>query len=91
MAIKIPRGEIGTMSVGDKGSSMLSTVQSNKINTDKLTNTLSVVANQIKAHNLRIEEQRIDNKNTKHTSLLKADISKSKYLLTIFSNVGLKS
>ena len=75
MAIKIPRGEIGTMSVGDRGSSMLSTVQSNKINTDKLTNTLSVVANQIKAHNLRIEEQRIDNKNTKHTSLLKADIS----------------
>ena len=41
MAIKIPRGEIGTMSVGDRGSSMLSTVQSNKINTDKLTNTLS--------------------------------------------------
>ena len=75
MAIKIPRGEISIPSVGNRGNSMLNAVQSNKINYNKLTNVIDAVGTSIKAHNDKIETQRIDNKNTKNKSLLQADIN----------------
>ena len=75
MAIKIPRGEITAPSVGNRGNSMLNAVQNNKINFNKLTNVIDAVGTSIKAHNDKIETQRIDNKNTKNKSLLQADIN----------------
>jgi len=75
MAIKIPRGEIPAPSVGNRGSSMLSAVQSNKIDYDKVTNTLDFIGQKIAAHNTKIEDQRIDNKNTLNKALLQGDIN----------------
>ena len=73
--IKIPRGTIEQPKVSAGNSSMLSAVQSNRINYDKLTNTVEYAVNKIQAHNLKVEEQRIDNTNTKRTSLLKGEIN----------------
>jgi len=75
MAIKIPRGEIAAPSVGDRGSSMLNAVQSNKIDYDKVTNTLDFIGQKIAAHNSKIEDQRVDNKNTLNKALLQGDIN----------------
>ena len=75
MAIKIPRGEIPAPSVGNRGNSMLSAVQNNKIDYDKVTNTLDFIGQKIAAHNTKIEEQRIDNKNTLNKALLQGDIN----------------
>jgi hypothetical protein len=74
MAIKIPRGDIPAPSVGNRGSSVLSAVQSNKIDYNKATDTLDFISNKIKAHNDKIEAQRIDNKNTLNKALLQGDI-----------------
>ena len=75
MAIKIPRGDIPAPSVGNKGSSMLSAVQSNKIDYDKVTNTIDFIGQKIAAHNTKIEDQRIDNKNTLNKALLQGDVN----------------
>jgi len=75
MAIKIPRGEIAAPSVGDRGSSMLSAVQSNKIDYDKVTNTLDFIGQKIAAHSNKIEAQRVDNKNTLNKANLQGDIN----------------
>ena len=75
MAIKIPRGEIPAPSVGNRGSSMLSAVQSNKINYDKVTDTIDFIGQKIAAHNSKIEDQRVDNKNTLNKALLQGDIN----------------
>lgn len=75
MAIKIPRGEIPAPSVGNRGNSMLSAVQNNKIDYDKVTNTLDFIGQKIAAHNTKIEDQRIDNKNTLNKALLQGDIN----------------
>ena len=75
MAIKIPRGEIPAPSVGNRGSSMLSAVQSNKINYDKVTDTIDFIGQKIAAHNTKIEDQRVDNKNTLNKALLQGDIN----------------
>jgi len=75
MAIKIPRGEIPAPSVGNRGNSMLSAVQSNKIDYDKVTNTLDFIGQKIAAHNTKIEAQRVDNKNTLNKALLQGDIN----------------
>lgn len=69
MAIKIPRGEIPAPSVGNRGNSMLSAVQNNKIDYDKVTNTIDFIGQKIAAHNTKIETQRIDNKNTLNKAL----------------------
>jgi hypothetical protein len=44
MAIKIPRGEIPAPSVGDRGNSMLQSVEQNKINYNAFTNDLTNIA-----------------------------------------------
>lgn len=75
MAIKIPRGEIPAPSVGNRGSSMLSAVQSNKIDYDKVTNTIDFIGQKIAAHSNKIEAQRVDNKNTLNKALLQGDIN----------------
>ena len=75
MAIKIPRGEIPAPSVGDRGSSMLGAVQSNKIDYDKVTNTIDFIGQKIAAHNTKIETQRIDNKNTLNKANLQGDVN----------------
>jgi hypothetical protein len=75
MAIKIPRGEIPAPSVGNRGSSVLSAVQSNKIDYDKVTDTIDFIGNKIAAHNAKIEAQRIDNKNTLNKALLQGDVN----------------
>jgi len=75
MAIKIPRGEIPAPSVGNRGSSVLSAVQSNKIDYDKATDTIDFIGNKIAAHNAKIEAQRIDNKNTLNKALLQGDVN----------------
>jgi hypothetical protein len=75
MAIKIPRGEIPAPSVGNRGNSMLSAVQNNKIDYDKVTNTIDFIGQKIAAHNTKIETQRIDNKNTLNKALLQGDIN----------------
>jgi hypothetical protein len=75
MAIKIPRGDIPAPSVGNRGSSVLSAVQSNKIDYNKVTDTLDFIGTKINTHNAKIEAQRIDNKNTLNKALLQGDVN----------------
>jgi len=87
--IRIPRGTIEQPKVRAGNNAMLSAVQSNKINYDKLTNTIDAIGTRIQAHNRRIEEQRIDNFNTTNTSLLKGDINQE--LENIKNNLDLQT
>ena len=89
MAIKIPRGEIPAPSVGNRGSSMLSAVQSNKIDYDKVTNTLDFIGQKIAAHNTKIRNEEIRNKNATNKSLLTAD--KDDFIFSIQENKTLNT
>ena len=89
MAIKIPRGEIPAPSVGNRGSSMLSAVQSNKIDYDKVTNTLDFIGQKIAAHNTKIRNEEIKNKNAVNKSLLTAD--KNDFIFNIQENTTLNT
>tara|TARA_R110002167_G_scaffold52682_4_gene151847 strand:- start:1092 stop:2960 length:1869 start_codon:yes stop_codon:yes gene_type:complete len=74
MAIKIPRSEKEIPSVGNRGSSILQAAQSNKINYNAFTNDLTNIAQNINAHNEKIEDARRKNKTTKHNSIMAGDV-----------------
>jgi hypothetical protein len=74
MAIKIPRSEIEIPSVGNRGSSILQSVEQNKINYNAFTNDLTNIAQNINAHNEKLENARRKNKTTKHNSIMANDV-----------------
>ena len=74
MAIKIPRSENQIPSVGNRGSSILQSVEQNKINYNAFTNDLTNIAQNINAHNEKLENARRKNKTTKHNSIMANDV-----------------
>jgi hypothetical protein len=89
MAIKIPRGDIPAPSVGNRGSSVLSAVQSNKIDYNKVTDTLDFIGTKIATHNAKIRNEEIKNKNAVNKSLLTAD--KDDFIFNIQENKTLNT
>ena len=73
MAIKIPRVDIEVPSVGKRGTALLDTARTNRINYEGFTSELSSIAQTIKAHNDKINQRRIQNKSTKYNALMSTD------------------
>jgi hypothetical protein len=73
MAIKIPRADIEIPSVGKRGTALLDTARTNRINFEGFTSELSSIANTINAHNDKINRRRIENKSTKYNALMSTD------------------
>jgi len=74
MAIKIPRADIEVPSVGKRGTALLDTARTNRINYEGFTSELSSIAQTIKAHNDKINQRRIQNKSTKYNSVMATDV-----------------
>ena len=73
MAIKIPRADIEVPSVGKRGTALLDTARTNRINYEGFTSELSSIAQTIKAHNDKINQRRIQNKSTKYNAKMATD------------------
>ena len=73
MAIKIPRADIEVPSVGKRGTALLDTARTTRINFEGFTSELSSIAQTIKAHNDKINRRRIENKSTKYNAKMAAD------------------
>ena len=76
MAIKINpiRGEIEQKSIGNRGSTILDSVKSNRIDYKTFTNDLTAIAQTINTHNEKLEDARQKNKTTKHNSIMAGDV-----------------
>ena len=80
--IKIPRGEIGKVSIGRNTNFMDAMSQSGRAvssSFDSLTASLSNVATAVNANKRRIREQEIDNKNSLMETNLKTDVADFKF------------
>jgi len=73
MAIKIPRADIEVPSVGKRGTALLDTARTNRINYEGFTSKLTSLAQTINAHNDKINQRRIQNKSTKYNALMATD------------------
>jgi len=73
MVIKIPRAKIEVPSVGKRGTALLDTARTTRINFEGFTSELSSIAQTIKAHNDKINQRRIQNKSTKYNALMSTD------------------
>ena len=73
MAIKIPRADIEVPSVGKRGTALLDTAKTNRINYEGFTSELTSIAKTINAHNDKINQRRIQNKSTKYNALMGTD------------------
>ena len=71
--IKPVRGEIEQKSIGNRGSTLLDSVKSNRINYEGFTNELSAIAQTINSHNDKLNQRRITNKSTKYNALMSTD------------------
>ena len=80
--IKIPRGEIGKVSIGRNTNFMDAMSQSGRAvssSFDSLTASLSNVATAVNANKRKIREQEIDNKNSLMETNLKTDVADFKF------------
>ena len=77
MPIKINpvRGEIEQKSISNRGSTLLDSVKSNRINYESFTNELSSIAQTINSHNDKLNQRRITNKSTKYNALMATDVN----------------
>jgi len=73
MVIKIPRADIEVPSVGKRGTALLDTARTNRINYEGFTSKLTSLAQTINAHNDKINQRRIQNKSTKYNALMATD------------------
>ena len=73
MAIKIPRVDIEVPSVGKRGTALLDTARTNRIDYEGFTSKLTSLAQTINAHNDKINQRRIQNKSTKYNALMGTD------------------
>jgi hypothetical protein len=73
MAIKIPRADIEVPSVGKRGTALLDTARTNRIDYEGFTSKLTSLAQTINAHNDKINQRRIQNKSTKYNALMATD------------------
>jgi len=74
MVIKIPRADIEIPTVGKRGTALLDTARTNRINYEGFTSELSSIAQTIKAHNDKINQRRIQNKSTKYNAKMATDV-----------------
>jgi len=89
--IKIPRGEIGKVSIGRNTNMMDAMSQSGRAvssSFDSLTASLSNVATAVNANKRRIREQEIDNKNSLMETNLKTDVADFKFRIKENKNLN---
>ena len=77
MAINIKpiRGEIEQKSIGTRGSPILDSVRSNRIDYESFTNELTSIAQTINTHNDKLNQRRIVNKSTKYDAKMAIDVN----------------
>jgi len=77
MAINIKpiRGEIEQKSIGTRGSPILDSVRSNRIDYKSFTNELTSIAQTINTHNDKLNQRRIVNKSTKYDAKMAIDVN----------------
>jgi len=71
--VRIPRADIEVPSVGKRGTALLDTARTTRINFEGFTSELSSIAQTIKAHNDKINQRRIQNKSTKYNAKMATD------------------